>query len=114
MHEIFKLCLFTLFYYQLNNILKPCIYNNFEIFKEEPIVFYPIIQTINIYILYIFFVFLLNLIIISKNKNYTLYSLSFIYIKYIMDNNIDIRMPSVKISIVRDSHVWHMFDYLWQ
>ena len=47
-------------------------------------------------------------------KKYNIWTTHEIFKKYIMDNNIDIRMPSVKISIVRDSHVWHMFDYLWQ
>jgi len=89
MHEIFKLFIFTLFYYQLNNILTPCVYNNYNIFQEEPIVFYPVIQTANIFILYIFSGFTMYLIILSNIKNYTLYSLSFIYIKYVMDNIID-------------------------
>jgi len=89
MHETFKLCLFTLFYYQLNNILKPCIYNNFEIFQEDPIVFYPMIKTANVFILCVFCGFIANLIILSKMKNYTLYSLSFIYMKYVMDNLLD-------------------------
>jgi len=89
MHEVFKLCLFTLFYYQLNNILKPCIYNNFEIFQEEPMIFYPMIKSANVFILSTIFGFIINLIIFSKNKNYTLYSLVFIYMKYVMDNIID-------------------------
>ena len=89
MHEIFQLCLFTLFYYQLNNILTPCLYNKFDIFQEEPIVFYTTIQGINIFILYIFSLLTIKLIIFSKMKNYTLYSLSFIYMKYVMDNIID-------------------------
>lgn len=89
MHEIFQLCLFTLFYYQLNNILTPCLYNKFDIFQEEPIVFYPAIQGINILILYIFSLLTINLIVFSKMKNYTLYSLSFIYMKYVMDNIIE-------------------------
>jgi class 3 adenylate cyclase len=89
MHEVFQLFLFTLFYYQLNDIMKPCVYDKFDIFKEDPIVFYPAIQVANIFILYIFFIFTIYLIILSKIKNYTLYSLSFIYIKYVMDNIVD-------------------------
>jgi hypothetical protein len=95
MHEIFYLFSFTLFYFQLDNVLKAYLYNNYEMFKEEPIIFYPVIQSANIFIFTIFTFFNINLIFFSKIKNYTMYSLSFIYLKYIMDtviysNNISI------------------------
>jgi len=84
-HEIFKLFLFTLFYYQLNNILKSFVYDRFALFQEEPIIFYPIIQSANIFIFYLFIFFTANLFLFSKIKNYTVYALVLIYIKYIMD-----------------------------
>ena len=43
MNELLGLFLYTLFYYQLNNILQPCVYNKLSFFKEEPIVFNQII-----------------------------------------------------------------------
>ena len=85
MNEIFKLCLYTLFYYQLDNILKPCLYDQFEIFKQDPIQFYPVIQSANIFILAVFSLFTTQLLFFSKIKNYTIYSLSLIYIKYVTD-----------------------------
>jgi len=84
-NEIFKLFSFTLFYYQLNHILKPFVYDNFSLFQEEPFIFYPIVQSANIFLLYIFIFFTANLFMFSKINNYTVYALAFIYIKYIMD-----------------------------
>jgi hypothetical protein len=52
-------------------------------------IFYPMIKSANVFILSTIFGFIINLIIFSKNKNYTLYSLVFIYMKYVMDNIID-------------------------
>ena len=86
---MFGLFLYTLFYYQLNNMLQPCIYNNFDVFKEEPIIFNPIVYTINFFILYIFGMINANLIIFSKIKNAHLYTLSLIYFKYVLDNVIE-------------------------
>lgn len=80
------LFLYTLVYYQLNNSLKPILYNNFEVFKEEPFIFFPIIYSANLFILYIFIVLNVNLIIFSKIRKGTLYTLSLIYFKYILDN----------------------------
>ena len=83
------LFLYTLVYYQLNNMLKPIVYNTFEVFKEEPYIFYPIIYTTNMFILYIFIAINTNLIIFSNVKSGTLYTLSLIYFKYVLDNVID-------------------------
>jgi hypothetical protein len=88
-NNLFKLFLFTLFYYQLDTILKPCLYDKFEIFQSEPFVFYPVIQSANIFILAIFTIFTTHLLIFSNIKNYTIYSLAFIYIKYVIDNIIN-------------------------
>ena len=85
MNELFNLFLFTLGYYQLDNILKSYVYNKFELFLEAPIIFYPIIQSANIFMLTIFTSFTTYLLCFSKIRNNTMYSLSFIYIKYIMD-----------------------------
>ena len=89
MHKQLHLFLFTLIYYQLNNMLTPLVYNKFEVFKEEPIIFYPMIYTTNIFILYIFVMLNANLIFFSKIKNGSLYTLSLIYLKYVLDNVID-------------------------
>ena len=89
MNELIKICLFTLFYYQLNNILKPCLYDKFEIFQEEPFMFYPVIQSANFFILSVFVLFTTHLLFFSRIKNYTTYSLALIYLKYVMDTIID-------------------------
>jgi len=87
MNELLGLFLYTLFYYQLNNLLKPFVYNKFHVFKEEePIIFYPIVYSINIFILYIFVILNANLIFFSKIKKGSLYTLSLIYLKYVLDN----------------------------
>ena len=85
MFRLFQLFIFTLIYFQLDNIMKPCLYDNFEIFQNEPIVFYPVIQSANIFILTVFSLFTVHLLFFSKIKNYTIYTLSFIYIKYVTD-----------------------------
>lgn len=87
--NVFFPFLFTLFYYQLNNSLKPLVYNKFEIFKEEPFIFNPIIYTTNMFILYIFIALNTNLIIFSNVKSGSLYTLSLIYFKYVLDNVMD-------------------------
>ena len=89
MNELLGLFLYTLFYYQLNNMLNPCIYNKFDVFKEDPIIFYPVIYSTNIFILYIFVALNANLIIFSKIKKVSLYTLSLIYLKYVLDNVMD-------------------------
>jgi len=89
MENLLQLCLFTLFYYQLNNILKPCLYDKYEIFQEEPFIFYPVIQSANYFILSVFVLFTTHLLFFSRIKNYTTYSLALIYLKYVMDTIID-------------------------
>ena len=89
MNEILPLFLYTLFYYQLNNILQTCVYNKFDLFQEGPIVFHPIILSTNVFILYIFVALNVNLLIFSKIKPASLYTLSLIYLKYILDNVMD-------------------------
>ena len=95
MNHLFRLFLFTLFYNQLDIILKPCLYDKYELFQIEPFIFYPVIQSANIFILSIFSIFTIHLLFFSNIKNYTIYSLAFIYIKYVIDiiisnNNISI------------------------
>lgn len=85
MNELFKLFFFTLAYYQTDNILKPCLYDKYELFQQEPIVFYPVIQSANVFILCVFSIFTVNLLAFSKIRNYTIYSMALIYIKYVMD-----------------------------
>ena len=86
MNELFILFSFTLLYFQIDNILRPCLYNKFEIFQDEPMIFYPVIKSANIFILSIFTIFSTHLIFYSKIKNYTILSMAFIYIKYVLDN----------------------------
>lgn len=89
MNETLGLFLYTLFYYQLNNLLQPLVYNKYDLFKEEPIVFYPVIYSTNVFILYIFVALNANLIIFYKIKKGSLYALSLIYLKYVLDNVMD-------------------------
>jgi class 3 adenylate cyclase len=90
MTEMLGLFLYTLFYYQLNNLLQPLVYNKFDVFKEEePIIFYPTIYSTNVFILYIFVALNANLIFFSKIKKGSLYTLSLIYLKYVLDNVMD-------------------------
>ena len=79
----------TLIYYEINDILKKLVYNNLEFFKEEPIIFNSVIKSANIFILYIFFIYTANLFLFSKIKNYTIYSMALIYMKYTIDNILD-------------------------
>ena len=88
MHETFNLFTFTIIYYQIENFLKPCVLNNLlPLNKTSPVtLFYQNIQTINIFIFCLFVIFTSHLIFFSKVKNSTIYSLSYIYMKYTIDN----------------------------
>ena len=52
----------TLIYYEINDILKKLVYNNVEIFKEEPIIFNSVVKSANIFILYIFLIYNVSLL----------------------------------------------------
>lgn len=106
MNELFKLCLYTLFYYQLDNILKPCLYDKFDIFQQEPIQFYPVIQSANVFILSVFSLFTVHLLFFSKIKNYTVYSLSLIYMKYVTDTVIHNNAISIYQYEFRRTLMW--------
>jgi class 3 adenylate cyclase len=86
-----EICLFTitLIYYEINDILKKVVYNNIDFFKEEPIIFNSVIKSANIFILYIFIIYTANLFLFSKIKNYTIYYMALIYMKYTIDNILD-------------------------
>jgi class 3 adenylate cyclase len=84
--ELFNLFIYTLFYYEIDNILKPYIYDKYDLFNDDPIIFSPIIQSTNIFILTLYALLTINLLFFSQIKNYTIYSLVFIYNKYVMDN----------------------------
>jgi hypothetical protein len=86
MNKLFNIFIYTLVYYELDNILKPLIYDRYHSIQIEPILFNPIIQTANIFILCVFIFLTSELMFVSKTKNYTLYSLSLIYIKYVYNN----------------------------
>ena len=83
--NLFNNFIYVISYYQLDNLLKMYIYNNFDPFKSNPIIFYPVINTANVFILGILS-FLTIYLCYNSNKNYNIYSLSFIYMKYIFDN----------------------------
>ena len=102
----FNLFLFTIFYYQTDNIFKSLLYNKFELFQEESIVFCPIIQTINFFILSVFSIFILHLLFSSKTNNYTVYSLSFIYTKYLTDMVMDSNVISIYKYEFRRTVMW--------
>jgi class 3 adenylate cyclase len=106
MNNVLGLFLYTLFYYQMNNMLKPCLYDKFAVFKEEPIVFYPILYSTNVFILYIFLTLNVNLIIFSKIRKPALYALSLIYLKYIIDIVIDTNAIVVYQYEFRRSIMW--------
>ena len=87
MNDLKLYFIYTLFYYQLDNILKPTVYNKFELFKENiDIPLYSIFLSCNYFILIIFLGYLIHMLFISKIINFKVYSLSFIYIKYTIDN----------------------------
>ena len=106
MNELFTLFSFTLFYFQIDNILRLCLYDKFEIFKGESIIFYPVIQSVNVFILSVFTIFTIQLIFFSKVKNYTIYLLAFIYIKYVMDNILYSNVISVYQYEFRRTVMW--------
>jgi len=107
MHNyLFNLFLFTIFYYQLDILLKPYLYDNYELFQQEPIIFYPIVQSANIFILCIFSIFTLQLLFFSNITNYTIFSLGFIYIKYIIDNVIYFNTISIYQYEFRRTLMW--------
>jgi len=106
MNELFNTFLFTLIYFELDSILKPCLYDKFELFQQEPIVFYPVIQSANIFILSVFIIFTIQLIFFSKIKNYTIYSLALIYIKYVMDTILHSNVISIYQYEFRRTIMW--------
>lgn len=89
MNNLFNLFFYTLFYYQLDSLLIHFVYNKYELFKEDPLIFYPVIQTANIFILSIFILFTTYLLLFSQIKNFNIYSLSLIYIKYVSETVIN-------------------------
>ena len=106
MNELFNLFFYTLSYYQLDDILKLCLYDKLEIFKEDPIIFYPHIKSTNIFIIFLFLFFTLYLMFFSPIKNYTIYSLSLIYMKYVMDTIIQNNIISLRHYEFRRSIMW--------
>lgn len=107
MNELIGLFLYILFYYQLNNLLQPFVYNKFHIFKEEePIIFHPIVYSINIFILYIFVMLNAYLTFFSKIKKSSLYTLSLIYLKYVLDNVMESNTIGIYQYEFRRSIMW--------
>ena len=106
MTELLKFFFYTLIYYELNNFLNNHVYNKYNIFVSDPVVFYPIIQTANIYILTISLIFTFHLLLFSKVKNYPLYSMSLIYIKYTLDNIMNNNMINIYQYEFRRTVMW--------
>lgn len=86
MNELANLFLFTLCYYETDDILELFLSYKNNTLQEYSITQYDFIRSANIYILVFFLVFTFELVFFSKHKNYTLYSLSLIYIKYVVNN----------------------------
>ena len=84
--DVFRLFTFTMFYFQIDSMMKPYIYDTMDMFKNDPTVqFHSTFQTSNIFILSIFIILTAHLLFFSKITNYTVYSLAFIYMKYLTD-----------------------------
>lgn len=108
MHESFALFTYTLVYYQIENFFKPCILNNFTSINNASriVLFYPNIQTVNIFILCLFVGFISHLMLSFNIKNCTIHSLSYIYMKYTMDNIITHNTISIYHYEIRRSIMW--------
>ena len=68
MINLFKLFTYTLFYFELDNIFNNLLYNNIELFNQDAIIFYPVIQTANIFILSVFSIFTVHLFFFVKSE----------------------------------------------
>ena len=106
MINLFKLFTYTLFYFELDNIFNNFLYNNIDLFNQDAIILYPVIQTANIFILSVFSIFTIHLYFFSNIKNYTIYSLAFIYIKYVMDTVIHSNAISIYQYEFRRTVMW--------
>ena len=106
MNDVFKLFTFVLLYYQTDNVLKLTLYDKVEMFQQDPIIFYPIIQSANYFIFYVFCVFTIHLMFFSKISNYTIYAMSFIYIKYVMDTILNSNAISIYQYEFRRTLMW--------
>jgi len=91
-YEIIKLFGFTLLYFQLDSLLKPFVFDKFEIFHlgqgpRELVLYdehiFPIIQSANVFNLSILCIFTVHLLVFSKIKKYAIFSMASIYAKYI-------------------------------
>jgi len=75
-----------MFYFQIDSMMKPYVYDTMDLFRNDPTVqFHSTVQKANMFIFTLFTALTVHLIFFSKIKNYTVYSLAFIYIKYLMD-----------------------------
>lgn len=106
MPEIFRLFTFTLTYYQLDNMAKSILYENMDLFECDKVIDNTHYKSINIFILFIFFIFTIQLLFFSKINNYNINALLFIYIKYIFDNILDSRYISIYEHEFRRSLMW--------
>lgn len=80
MKKLIYFAIYTLFYYQLESML---LFNN-----GVPANISPLIQTAEIFIVFMFSTFLIYTVFLSKISNPSLYSLVVIYLKYILDLSI--------------------------
>lgn len=99
------LFIYTFTYFQIDSIIKPFLLQNFTYFDIEPFIYYPVIKSANIFTLTIFLSLNVYLIFFRKYKNYTIFSLLLIYIKYLFDliiyhNEISVFENSFKRSIM--------------
>ena len=45
-------------------------------------------------------------------KKYNIWTTHEIFNKYVIENNISLSSPAVKIALTRESYIWHVFDYI--
>lgn len=110
MPNVYKLFTFTLLYYQLDYIAKPLLYDKMSIFNSDVnndmMNNITILKSINIFILFLFGFFAVQMIFFSKINNYTIHSLLFIYIKYTFDNIIQTSEITIYQYEFRRSIMW--------
>jgi len=86
-NDVMTMSIYTVLYYQIENIMRPLVYNKYDLFvKESPFIFNQSVQTINVFIFSAFLFFTVQYFLYNKTKNPTLCSMSFIYMKYTLDN----------------------------
>lgn len=85
MNDIFFTFLYTLSYYQIDAMLKPLLYDKYDLFNNYIIIFPNVFQSMNIFVLLVFIYFKIYLMLFAKSLNSKVISMSIIYIKFTID-----------------------------